>query len=154
MADLPANVRAWFPPSPKSPQATGVFVLPEAAPKNWHQYHHLLADRVQWMLENGDPDDLHLAIEQLEENGLLDEPVMSQDELLEAVRNGSLQSQLSQLGVQFPGKLEQPTFLKDVGLLEWASSLSESPLEPQMPQQKPSSKSPTRRPAAENPSGR
>lgn len=135
MVDLPENARAWFPDRASPAQAVGVFVHnrkpPYPRPLTWASYHALLADRAVWMWENSDPNDLPLVSELLESHGLSREPLTSVDELASLVQNGLLESRLRALGVEFPlgrggqnpGRLEPSARLRQVGLLEWASSL-------------------------------
>jgi hypothetical protein len=125
MVELPENVKAWYPPGASPGQAVGLFLRDsQARPEQWFQYRELLADRVQWLLENSDPSDLEPASDKLESVGLLNGPLSDLPDLLRA---GLFDAQLALLGVRFPnparGRLVPPEPLKEVGLLEWASSM-------------------------------
>lgn len=127
MADLPKNVLAWLPEK-ASPLMAGIFLASGVKPPQamW-EYRELLADRVTWMLDNSPPEDLELAATKLLENGLLLEPAVEPEELVEAVRAGVLDDRLRVLGVSPPqkGQRAPQERLTEVGLLEWASSLAQ-----------------------------
>lgn len=126
MAELIKGTKAWFPARARHPYATGLLLHPRAVPTSWFQYHHHLADRLEWMLETHPTDRSHL-LDLLEEAGLGSRPYRLRD-LFDLIREGGLQERLSLVGVEPTGKgqLEDPAWLKRVSPIEWASSLLES----------------------------
>jgi hypothetical protein len=135
-SELPKTVKAWFPARARHPHATGLFLMPpDRCLETWHQYHHLMADRVSWMVDQGPAHDLGDALDILERAGLLRDRPATKSEFLDQIRAGLLQERLVLLGVDLPttGRFVAPARLMEVGLIEWASSLLENEPADEMP---------------------